>query len=597
MNGTAVPGIYADYDWVQVVFDRTRLTAAGTGKEDITVTTTVGTSNTLQFAINPGSVEVQKPYTPPYDKAVTVPSLSGPIQATFFGLSWTGWVRIGKAFDDPQWISGNSPPPAGYRFMPSYYYEVATHPSMHYQAATLCFPYSDSDLAAAGMDETRLRLMRFFYNPFDPTWEDVTVTLDAAAKQICGTSPEPMLYFALAQGPETTPPPAIKSIVPAISPPGGGATITINGRRFPANATVTFGGVAATNVTVVSGIKITATVPPHDLGLVDVVVGAPGSAGGTLVGGFEYVGPPAVTSLTPSNGYYDTQVTITGSGFREGCTVTFGGQTVEAFSVTDTTILVDAPQHAAGLVDVVVTNVDGQSATLANAFTYVPAPTVAYIEPNAGTVDGGTTVTITGTGFQTGAVVTFGYTEAVSVVVVNSTTITAVTPANAAETVSITVYNPDGQSGSSNYYSRFAYGKSPSTITWANPASIPYGTKLSATQLNATANVAGTFLYSPAAGTTPSVGINTLNGYFTPSDTEAFPRAQKTVRLVVLPDLGDLNADGVINVRDAILVLQVLSARIPVQAVDISADVNGDGDIGMAEAIFILQKAAGVRQP
>jgi hypothetical protein len=69
------------------------------------------------------------------------------------------------------------------------------------------------------------------------------------------------------------------------------------------------------------------------------------------------------------------------------------------------------------------------------------------------------------------------------------------------------------------------------------------------------------------------------------------------VRLVVLPDLGDLNADGVINVRDAILVLQVLSARIPVQAVDISADVNGDGDIGMAEAIFILQKAAGVRQP
>ena len=40
-------------------------------------------------------------------------------------------------------------------------------------------------------------------------------------------------------------------------------------------------------------------------------------------------------------------------------------------------------------------------------------------------------------------------------------------------------------------------------ITWANPAGITYGTALSATQLNATASVAGTFAYTPAAGTMP----------------------------------------------------------------------------------------------
>ena len=38
-------------------------------------------------------------------------------------------------------------------------------------------------------------------------------------------------------------------------------------------------------------------------------------------------------------------------------------------------------------------------------------------------------------------------------------------------------------------------------ITWATPADITYGTALSATQLNATANVAGTFVYTPPAGT------------------------------------------------------------------------------------------------
>ena len=44
------------------------------------------------------------------------------------------------------------------------------------------------------------------------------------------------------------------------------------------------------------------------------------------------------------------------------------------------------------------------------------------------------------------------------------------------------------------------------TITWASPASIVYGTALSAAQLDATANVAGTFAYSPAAGTVPEGG-------------------------------------------------------------------------------------------
>ena len=56
------------------------------------------------------------------------------------------------------------------------------------------------------------------------------------------------------------------------------------------------------------------------------------------------------------------------------------------------------------------------------------------------------------------------------------------------------------------------------TITWPAPASITYGTALSSTQLNATANFAGTFAYTPAAGTVLNAGPQKLSVTFTPSD-------------------------------------------------------------------------------
>ena len=55
-------------------------------------------------------------------------------------------------------------------------------------------------------------------------------------------------------------------------------------------------------------------------------------------------------------------------------------------------------------------------------------------------------------------------------------------------------------------------------IAWAPPSAIEQGTAISAAQLNATANVPGTFSYSPAAGTVPPVGTQTLTATFTPSD-------------------------------------------------------------------------------
>ena len=95
-----------------------------------------------------------------------------------------------------------------------------------------------------------------------------------------------------------------------------------------------------------------------------------------------------------------------------------------------------------------VTNPGGQSGSLGSAFTYLAPPTVSSVSPNSGSTSGGTAVTITGTNFAAGATVTFGGAAATNVVVVNSTTITATTPAGSTGAVTVTVTNPGGQSGS-----------------------------------------------------------------------------------------------------------------------------------------------------
>jgi hypothetical protein len=62
--------------------------------------------------------------------------------------------------------------------------------------------------------------------------------------------------------------------------------------------------------------------------------------------------------------------------------------------------------------------------------------------------------------------------------------------------------------------------KATPVVTWSDPAPITYGTPLSATQLNATANVPGTFTYAPPAGTILSAGpAQALTTDFTPTDT------------------------------------------------------------------------------
>lgn len=75
--------------------------------------------------------------------------------------------------------------------------------------------------------------------------------------------------------------------------------------------------------------------------------------------------------------------------------------------------------------------------------------------------------------------------------------------------------------------------KSTPVITWAQPAPISTATPLGSQQLNATANVAGTFAYSPAAGALLSSGTQTLTTVFTPTDTADYNTATAMVSITV----------------------------------------------------------------
>src|SRR6202041_2665680 len=90
--------------------------------------------------------------------------------------------------------------------------------------------------------------------------------------------------------------------------------------------------------------------------------------------------------------------------------------------------------------------------------------------------------------------------------------------------------------GTGNATLTLTVGKAIPVITWATPAPISYGTALGATQLNATANVPGTFTYSPAAGATPGAGSHTITATFTPNDTTNYYKTTAaTITLTVNP--------------------------------------------------------------
>ncbi|MHB8648363.1 MAG: IPT/TIG domain-containing protein [Thermomicrobiales bacterium] len=95
-------------------------------------------------------------------------------------------------------------------------------------------------------------------------------------------------------------PPSPTGVTPTFGTSTGGTNVTITGSGFQTGAAVTFGGVAATNVSVLDANTITATTPAHPSGTVDIVVTNPDMTAGTLASRFLFVAlPPPQPSVAP----------------------------------------------------------------------------------------------------------------------------------------------------------------------------------------------------------------------------------------------------------------------------------------------------------
>ncbi|AYV46331.1 hypothetical protein CFHF_15635 [Caulobacter flavus] len=209
--------------------------------------------------------------------------------------------------------------------------------------------------------------------------------------------------------------------------------------------------------------------------------------------------PPTISNLTPTAGPTagGTSVTLTGENFL-GATVTVDGATVTPTTLTDTTIVLTTPAHAAGLVAIAVATAGGSTSS---NFTYVAPPTVTSISPTAGPTTGGTTVIITGTNFSGATAVTFGGTAATGFTVDSATQITATAPAGSG-TVDVRVTTVGGTSATSAA-DQFTYVPAPA-VTSISPTAGPTtgGTTVTITGTNLSGATAVTFGGTAATGFT-----------------------------------------------------------------------------------------------
>ncbi len=242
--------------------------------------------------------------------------------------------------------------------------------------------------------------------------------------------------------------------ITAISPNSGSTTgntlVTITGANFTAGAVPRFNGTSCTSISFVDSTSITCRTPARSAGLVNVLVANPDGQTTPTPVTYTYNAPPAITSITPTFGAVlgGTVVTINGSNFVTGAVAAVGGVNCASTVFVNSTLLTctTANLGSQGLKSVVVTNPDTQTATLANAFTALPAPTLSSFTPAQSLITGGITVRFTGVNFVSGSIARINGVNCTSTVFVSSTALDCQVPAAAAATgLAVSVINTDGQ--------------------------------------------------------------------------------------------------------------------------------------------------------
>jgi hypothetical protein len=253
--------------------------------------------------------------------------------------------------------------------------------------------------------------------------------------------------------------PTITSLGTSSGSTAGGTSVSITGTNLLGTVDVTFGGVSAASVTINSGTSLTVTTPPSIAGTIDVVVwttSGNSTAGSSSRFTYSAASAPAISSLGTTSGSTagGTSVVITGTNFTGTSSVTFGGIPAASFTVNSgTQITATTPPEVAATVPVVVWTPTGSSQVGSSSnftFTAASAPTVTSLGTTGGSTGGGTSITINGTNFTGTTAVLFGSVPAASFTVNSDTSITAVSPSQAAGTVDVTVTTTAATSSTSS---------------------------------------------------------------------------------------------------------------------------------------------------
>lgn len=163
-----------------------------------------------------------------------------------------------------------------------------------------------------------------------------------------------------------------------------------------------------------------------------------------------HAAPPTITMVSPSSGLTlgGTQFTLTGTDFPPGVTVFVGGAAATGVTVVSPTqIVATTPRGLPGSANILVINPDGSAVTLNSGFFYTnPADVLAIstVVPASGPTLGGTTLTITGTGFTGGVVVLLGGVPSPAVTYLGPSMLTVRTPPGLPGVVPLVLRLPDG---------------------------------------------------------------------------------------------------------------------------------------------------------
>lgn len=244
---------------------------------------------------------------------------------------------------------------------------------------------------------------------------------------------------------------ALTTLDPVSGPNTGGTSVTLTGTGFNAAVGVYFNGVPAAFVNPLGPSAMFVRTPSNVTGPVTMTIVNPDGTTVSRANAFTYTGGVTVTRSVPAGGPVagGTTVTVFGDGFRPGATVKLGDiAATSVIYVNSSQLVVKSAAGAIGTSPITVTNPDGQSAK-AGSFTYGPlpgsiAPVITSVSPGAGSSQGGTQITLTGTGFSGGAAVYFGGTLSPSISFNGASSLFVRTPPQVAGPASVTIVNSDG---------------------------------------------------------------------------------------------------------------------------------------------------------